>query len=123
MATNGGHVNTASDSHEEHDHEMYAKKVTSRISGNVVVYEDLDFTSANSPAVLDVFTDLGRIATTGHLHNTSLGDLQVEVSFDGVNYGGIYNLSGGELISFDNETIKKVKITFVDPTSYQARFG
>lgn len=122
MADNS-HKGEASVIHEEHDHEIYAKKITSRIAGNVVVYEDTNFTSADSPAILDVFNDLGRIATTGHLHNTSLGDLQVEVSFDGVNYGGIYTLSGGQVINFDNETIKKVRITFVDPTSYLARFG
>ncbi len=122
MADNS-HKGEASVIHEEHDHQIYAKKVTSRIAGNVVVYEDTNFTFADSPAVLDVFTDLGRISVTGHVHNIGPGDLQIEVSFDGTNYGGIYTLSGGELINLENETIKKVRLTFVDPTHFQGRFG
>lgn len=123
MATKGGHVNEASYSNEEHDHETYRKRVTSRIDGNMVVYEDTNFTSGDSPAVLDIQTDLGRIATVGHFHNTGPGDILIEVSFNGSVYGGQYTLSGGEQMTFTDETIAKIRITFQDPTGYKARLG
>lgn len=125
MATpTGAHVNPASYMHEEHDHETYRKRVTSRIDGNSLVYSMEDFEEGDSPAVLDVYTDLGgRIATTGFVENMGPGDMLVSVSFNGSVYGGDYLLSGGAILSLKDETISRIKITWVEPTQWQVRIG
>lgn len=123
MASPGAHVNTASDSHEEHDHVEYRKRVATYIDGGTVSYEDADFTSGESPAVLDIFTDIGRIAHEGYFQNIGPGDLLVEISYDGTGYGGQHTLRGGDILSLDNLKIKKLRLTFVDATEYKAMIG
>ncbi len=120
MANTGGHVNVASDSHEEHDHVEYRKRVATYVDGTSVAYEDTNFTSAESPAVCDVFTDLGRIGHKGYFINDGPGDIQIEISADGITYGGVHTLHGGDVLDFDDLKIKKIRITYIDPTEYRA---
>ena len=123
MATNGGHVNVASDSHEEHDHTTYRKRIATHIDGNTVSYEDTNFTSGESPAVLDVFTDLGRIGLKGYFINDGPGDLTIEISSNGSTYGGLHTLHGSEQMDLSDLNVKKIRITFVDPTEYRVQIG
>lgn len=119
MATNGGHVNVASDSHEEHDHVEYRKRVATYVDGTSVSYEDTNFASGDSPAVLDIFTDLGRIGHEGQVINDGPGKLQVSVSADGSTYGGIHTLRGGNIFDLSDLKIKKIRLTYVEPTAYR----
>lgn len=123
MATNGGHVNVASDSHEEHDHNTYRKRIATHIDGNTVAYEDTDFASGDSPAVLDVATDLGRLGLKGYFINDGPGRVRIEVSHDGTNYGGLHTLRRGEQMDLGDLKISKIRITYIEPTAYRAQVG
>lgn len=123
MATNGGHVNVASDSHEEHDHVEYRKRVATYIDGNSASYEDTNFTSGESPAVIDFFTDTNRIAHEGTFINDGPGDILVEFSDNGTTYGGQHTLHGGDVLDLSNMKIKRIRITYVDPTEYRVIIG
>lgn len=123
MATNGGHVNVASDSHEEHDHVEYRKRVATWIDGTSASYEDTNFTSGESPAVIDFFTDSGRVAHEGTLINDGPGDILVEFSDNSTTYGGQHTLRGGEVMDLSNMKIKRIRITYVDPTEYRVIIG
>lgn len=123
MATNGGHVNQASDSHEEHDHVTYRKRVATHIDGNTVSYEDTDFTSGESPAVLDVFTDLGRLGLKGYLINDGPGRIQIEISHNGTNYGGVHTLRRGEQLDLGDLKINRIRLTYIEPTGYRVQVG
>ena len=119
----GAHVNISSYAKEEHDGVEYRKRVATHIDGNTVSYEDTNFTSAESPAVLDVFTDIGRFGHQGQIINDGPGDIQVEISYDGTTYGGLHNLRGGEVFELSNLKINKIRLTYVDQTEYRAVVG
>ena len=123
MALNGGHVNVASDSHEEHDHVEYRKRVATYADGKSVAYEDTSFVTGDSPAVLDVFTDAGKIAHKGYICNDGPGAMKIEFSADGTTYGGQHTLYGGEEMIVDELSIKKVRFTYVDTTAYRVLLG
>lgn len=123
MATNGGHVNVASDSHEEHDHVEYRKRVATYVDGNSASYEDTNFTSGESPAVIDFFADTNRIAHEGTFINDGPGDILVEFSDNSTTYGGQHTLRGGEVMDLSNMKIKRIRITYVDPTEYRVIIG
>lgn len=123
MSNLHGRIPTKGESYQEHDTVEHRLRVATHIDGNSVVYEDTNFTSGDSPSVLDVLTDLGRTAHKGFVENVGPGDLQIEVSFDGTTYGGIYTLSGGQALSIDDEKVAKIRITYQDPTGYKARLG
>lgn len=117
------HTNTgkkiASIDHQHDDGVEYRKRVATYVDGNSVSYEDSAFVTGDSPAILDVFTDLGRIGHEGYIINDGPGDIVFETSFDGVNYGGLHTLNEGEVCSFSNLKIKKIRLTWVDNSAYR----
>jgi phage gpG-like protein len=119
MANKGGHVNVASDSHEEHDHVEYRKRVATYVDGTSASYEDTNFDNADSPAILDVFADLQRIGHEGQVINDGPGRLQVSISADGSTYGGVHTLRGGNIFDLSDLTIKRIKLLYVEPTAYR----
>ena len=119
----GAHVNISSYAKEEHDGDSGRKRVATHIDGNSVSYEDANFTTGESPAILDVVTDLGRLGTKGYFVNDGPGDVQVEVSSDGTTYGGVHTIHGGELLDLADLSINRLRITYVDPTEYRAMIG
>lgn len=119
----GAHVNISSYAKEEHDGVEYRKRVATHIDGTTVSYEDTNFTSADSPAVLAVYTDLGRFGHQGQICNDGPGDIQIEISVDGTNYGGLHTLRGGEVFELSQLKIHKIRLTYVDPTEYRVTIG
>lgn len=119
MATKGKKLNSMMS--DEHDAIEYRKRVTLAVDGTTVSYEDTNFTSADSPAVLDVKTDLGRFGHEGQVICDSLGRIKVEISTDGVNYGGLHTLRGGEVMNLNNLKVHKIRLTYVEPTAYRVR--
>lgn len=119
----GAHVNISSYAKEEHEGDSGRKRVATNIDGNTVSYEDANFTSADSPAVLDVATDLGRHGSRGYITNDGPGDILVEFSFDGTTYGGQHTLRGEDVLTLDDLKIRKIRITHVDNSSYRALVG
>lgn len=103
----------------EHDVQTGAKRVIGKVQGNTVSYEDTNFTTGESPAVMDVFTDIGRNGYTGYFTNDGPGDMQIEFSNDGTTYGGAHTLRGGDIMTLQNLNIAKIRLTFIDPSEYR----
>ena len=95
-------------------------RVADYVDGTSISYENTDFNSGSSPLVLDFITDSG--GKTGHkgwLIVDGPGDIQVEFSADGTNYGGIHTIKGAERISLDGMSIQKIRLTWVSDSGYR----
>ena len=104
----------------EHEADADAKRVVmvSKL-GRSVAYEDTSFVSADSPAVLDVNTDLGNNGGGGYIINDGKGSIKIEISDDGTNYGGQHTLKNGEKLSFNGLSIDRIRLTWVSDSSYR----
>jgi hypothetical protein len=87
-------------------------------------YEDLDFTSSDSPVVLDLESDLTALATAGEqtanslsFVNPSSNKVQFEISFDGSTYGDPIEVDGGGSARLNKSGIKKLRITHLGEDS------
>lgn len=118
-----GRMPTRGKEYNEHDDVEGRKRVSTSVDGNVVSYEDTNFTSGESPAVLDILTDLGRSGHEGYIINDGPGDMLVEFSFDSTNYGGQHTLHGGDIMDLRNLKIQRIKLTYIDPTEYRVLVG
>lgn len=119
MSGTGEGKKVASMDHQHDDGVEYRKRVATYVDGNTVSYEDTAFTTGDSPTVLDVFGDLGRIGHEGYVLNDGPGNILVELSFDGTAYGGIHTLKDGELLTLQNSKIKKIRLTWVDDSAFR----
>lgn len=116
--TDGKHLMSLSK--EEHDDTTGRKRVATWLPGNTVSYEDASFVTGSSPAVLDVYTDLGREAHDGYIRCDGSGNIKVELSSDGTNYGGQHTLKNGELLGISGLTVRKIRLTWVTDSAYRA---
>ena len=106
--------------HDEHDSDVGAKKVVPTAPlGRSVAYEDTSFLTGDSPATLDVKTDLGRNGRDGYITNDGSGDIKIEISDDSTNYGGIHTLKNGEVLILTGVSVAKIRITWVSDSSYR----
>lgn len=119
MSAPGEGKKIASIDHQHDDGVEYRKRVATYVDGNTVSYEDTSFVTGDSPAVLDVVTDLGRIAHEGYVINDGPGDIRVELSYDASTYGGLHTLKNGETLSFNNLKIKRIRLTWIDNSAYR----
>jgi len=104
---------------DEHDKVEYRKRVATYVDGSTVSYEDASFVTGDSPVVLDVYSDLGRVGHEGYILNDGAGNILVELSTDGVNYGGSHMLKWGERLSLDNLKINRIRLTWQENSSYR----
>lgn len=120
---NKGNKKLNSFANDEHDPVEYRKRVATHVDGNVVSYEDTDFTSADDGSVLDVQTDLGRRGHKGYFVNDGPGEIKLEINYNGDGYGGQHTLRGGDTLSLDDLNISKIRLTHVDDTEYRCMIG
>lgn len=129
MASVGKKLNTIHS--EEHDNVEYRKRVTSALDGNVLSYEVASFASLATIVVLDVYSSLASlrpnseqyIGHAGYIYNDGTGEMQVEFSSDGTNYGGQHTVKTAEELTFDNLTVKKIRLTRISETSFRILVG
>lgn len=114
-----GRMPTQTINKQQHDKVEERQRVATHADGNTVSYEDTNFTTGESPAVLNVLTDLGRAGHKGSFINDGPGDVQIELSYDGTVYGGLHTLRGGETLSLHDLKIAKIRVTYIDPTEYR----
>ena len=114
-----GRIPTRGKEYTEHDDSENRKRVATYVDGNTVSYEDSNFTVGESPVVLDFFTDSGRIGHEGSIVNDGPGNMLIEISDDGTNYGGQHTLLGGESMELSNLTIKRIRLTASQITEYR----
>jgi hypothetical protein len=113
----------ASIEHQHDDDVEYRHRVATYVDGDTVAYEDTSFATGDSPAVLDIFTDLGRIAHEGYVICDGPGRILIELSTDGSAYGGQHTLYDGDTLSFSNLKIRRIRLTWVDNSSYRVMVG
>lgn len=92
---------------------------------NNYAYEDTDFKVADSPATLDVFTDLDRNSQifNGEIDNDGAGDILVATSFDGTTYSPNHRVKAAETFVVTGMSLNKVRITHDGTDSaYRGRF-
>ena len=97
----------------------YRLRVTQKADGNSVSYEDTSFVTGDSPAVLDVNTDLGRNGKDGYMINDGAGNILVEFSNNGTTYGGQHTTKSGEILSVTDLDIDRIRLTWVTNSSYR----
>ena len=86
--------------------------------GRDVTYEGT-LTSGNSPLLFLIANDLGRSARDGYITNDGTGSFTVEVSDDGVNYGGIHTLYDGETLDFGGLYVFTMRLVWLSDSSYR----
>lgn len=106
--------------HDEHDSDVSAKRVVPVSAlGRSVSYEDTSFISGDSPALLLVNTDLGRNGKGGYVTNDGPGSFTLEISDDGITYGGIHTLKNEETLLLEGTSIDRIRITWVTNSAYR----
>jgi hypothetical protein len=80
-------------------------------------YEDTSFSSGDSPAVHDFYTDAGRFACDGYIICDGPGDIQVDYTRDGLTYGDKFTMKTGEQVSLLRLDIKKIRVTHAGTNS------
>jgi len=103
----------------EHDRNEYRKRVATYVDGSSVSYEDASFVTGDSPLVVDIATDLGRVGHAGEVINDGSGNILVEISADGSVYGGQHTLKWGDVLDLDNLKVSKIRLTWQQNSSYR----
>jgi len=76
---------------------------------------------AGTPVTLPVNTNLGRNSGDGYIVNDGPGDLQVDLSFDGVTYETDITIKKDEILDLGGLNIHTIKIdATVNGTAYRA---
>lgn len=82
-------------------------------------FEDTDFVTGESPAILDFNGALDRNATKGSIINDGPGDFTVAFSIDGANFGDAIRLEINESIQFAKLSVNSIQITWVANSAYR----
>lgn len=91
-------------------------------------YESIPFQASDSPKVLDISGDLTTLANDGTTYyggsvsfiNSGDAGLQIEISYDGVNYGDEITVLSREVHKVSSSGVKKIRVTHTGTdTAYQ----
>jgi len=130
MAVKKGIIGTASiiqDVFDPVENRIRVKIESDGAGGATVSYEDENFTSADNLSVLNVVSDLGLDEQAkghkGYFINDGPGDIKVEISSDGSSYKGIHTIHGGETLILDGLSISKIRLNYIDDSSYRCMVG
>lgn len=88
--------------------------------GGYYWHEDPSFTTGESPLILDVETDLGRIANEGSIINPGPGNVQVELSSDDTpTWGDPITLKSGRGLDLSGLAVSQIRLTWISDTELQ----
>ena len=105
-----------------------AVKVMQKIEALNKVYEETDFTAAKSPVIIDFAGDMGYNAIQGWVtcdgyqlpDGSTVGNLAVSFSRDGITYGEAWTMRAGENINLMGWDIGTIKIEHLgDDSGYR----
>jgi len=82
-------------------------------------YEDTSFVTGESPATHDFFVDAGRYAQDGFIVCDGAGNIQVDITRDGVTYSDKWTMKSGEIVDLERLDIKKIRVTWVSDSAYR----
>lgn len=89
------------------------------IQGLNKTYEDASFETGDSPVIHDFYTDTGRYAVGGWIICDGDGDIQVDISTNGVLYGDKFTMKLGESVDLARMDISRIRVTWVSDSSYR----
>lgn len=89
------------------------------INDTPIFFEDTNFVSGDSPAVLDINQALGRNGTRGTIINDGDGDFTVSFSNNGNVWGDEIRIETQEQIDFEGISVDSLRITHVSDSSYR----
>ena len=81
------------------------------------VYEDASFIEADSPQTHDMNADTGRNAVDGYIISDGPGDIQVDISRNGIAFGEKFTMKKGERVNLLHLDIDKIRVTWVSADS------
>ena len=90
---------------------MVREVIASTKSATPEPFTDKSFVVGDSPAILDVNAKLVRNATEGYIINGGPGEFTVAFSTDGEVFGGENPLEGNEILTFEDISVNKLRIT------------
>lgn len=79
---------------------------------NYKVYSDTDFTSADTNFIIDLESDIG-IAAKDFIAVIGFGKIGFELSYDGTNFGDVFELNADKKLSIEGLKAKKVRLTHI----------
>lgn len=82
-------------------------------------YEDTNFVTGDSPVTINVNNDLGRNATDGTLINDGPGNILVEISDNGTDFGDAITLTDCEPLQLKNFNVAKIRLAWISDSSYR----
>ncbi len=83
------------------------------------VYEDASFATGDSPQTHDFNSDASRNAVDGYIICDGPGNIQVDISRDGISYGAKWTMKKGERVNLQHFNIDKIRITWVSDSAYR----
>lgn len=81
------------------------------------VYEDASFISADSPQTHDMNADTGRNAVDGYIICDGSGNIQVDISRNGIAFGDKFTMKKGERVNLLHLDIDKIRVTWTGTDS------
>ena len=99
--------------------EIDANGVQINSPGRSKSYADTSFLTGDSPVTIDVNTDLGRNATDGTILNDGPGNILVEISNNGTDFGDSITLTDCDELVLKNFNVNKIRLTWVSDSSYR----
>ncbi len=84
-----------------------------------ITYEDSSFVTGDSPATHDFNGDSGRNAVDGYIICDGQGDIQVDVSRDGISYGNKWTMKRNEKVNLSHYNVDKIRVTWVSDSAYR----
>lgn len=81
------------------------------VADNPETFEDSSFVVGDSPATLDINAALGRNATRGYIICDGAGNILVQFSTNGTDFGDSHTVKSTETLKFDKISIDSIKIT------------
>lgn len=82
-------------------------------------FEDTNFVSGNSPALLDCNAALGRNATEFTVINDGAGDFLTATSNNGVSFSDDHTTKNGETYALDDISVHTIRITHITDSAYR----
>ena len=82
-------------------------------------YEDTSFVSGDSPKVHDFYGDTSRDSVDGYIICDGTGNIQVDISRDGISYGDKFTMKSGEVVDLLRWRVNKLRVTWVADSAYR----
>lgn len=92
--------------------------LSNAVTTSYAPFEDQSFVTGDSPRTVDINAALGRNSSNVTLHIHGTGDVQIELSTDGVTFGTAFRGISGSAYSFSPYSVDSIRLTWIADTKY-----